>query len=93
MPSKKASVPAIVTSVPLRAGRPLVRASGTWDELEARAAELGDSYLELVGVFDPALAAQGWFGPPVLATLERGGGLATWAIAVDDLESQLRWAP
>ena len=54
---------------------------------------LGDSYLELIGVFDRDLASRGWLGPSVLAALERGGGLATWAIAVDDLESQLRWAP
>jgi hypothetical protein len=54
---------------------------------------LGDSYLELVGVFDRELAERGWLGPAVLAALERGGGLATWAIAVDDLEAQLRWAP
>lgn len=54
---------------------------------------LGDSYLELVGVFDPRLAGQSWLGRPVLAALERGGGLATWAIAVDDLAETLRWAP
>jgi exonuclease SbcD len=51
-------VPATVTSVPLRAGRPLVRAIGTWDELEARAEELADSYLDLtvrVGGADPEL--------------------------------------
>jgi hypothetical protein len=54
---------------------------------------LGDSYLELIGVFDRDLAARSWLGPAVLAALERGGGLATWAIAVDDLNAQLRWAP
>jgi glyoxalase-like protein len=54
---------------------------------------LGDSYLELIGVFDRELAGRGWFGPVVMAALERGGGLATWAIAVDDLDAQLRWAP
>jgi exonuclease SbcD len=51
-------VPATVTSVPLQAGRPLVRAIGTWDELEARAEELADSYLDLtvrVGGADPEL--------------------------------------
>ena len=52
---------------------------------------LGDSYLELVGVFDRALAETNWLGIPVLAALERGGGLATWAVAIDDLEAQLRW--
>ena len=54
---------------------------------------LGDSYLELIGVFDRELAARSWLGPAVLEALARGGGLATWAIAVDDLEAQLRWAP
>jgi catechol 2,3-dioxygenase-like lactoylglutathione lyase family enzyme len=53
---------------------------------------LGDSYLELIGVFDPSLAADTWLGRPVLATLETGGGLATWAVAVDDLDAELRWA-
>lgn len=53
----------------------------------------GDAYLELVGVFDRDLAASGWLGPVVLAALERGGGLATWAVAVDDLPAHLRWAP
>jgi hypothetical protein len=52
---------------------------------------LGDSYLELIGVFDPALAAESWIGRPVVASLEAGGGLATWAVAIDDLDSQLRW--
>ncbi len=36
-----------VTSIPLTSGRPLVRAEGTWDELEARAGELHESYLDL----------------------------------------------
>jgi len=52
---------------------------------------LGDSYLELIGVFDASLAADSWLGRPVLATLETGGGLATWAVAVDDLDAELRW--
>ena len=50
--------PARITSVPLGSGRPLVRATGTWDELEARADELGPSYLDLtvrVGGADPDL--------------------------------------
>lgn len=52
---------------------------------------LGDSYLELIGVFDRDLAAESWLGRPVLASIATGGGLATWAIAVDDLDGQLRW--
>ena len=54
---------------------------------------LGDSYLELIGVFDPKLAAESWLGAPTQATLDRGGGLATWAVAVDDLDAQLGWIP
>jgi hypothetical protein len=54
---------------------------------------LGDAYLELVGVFDRQLASRSWFGGPVLESLEHGGGLATWAIAVDDLDVAIRWAP
>jgi hypothetical protein len=50
---------------------------------------LGDSYLELVGVFDPALAAASWLGAPTLRTLDSGGGLATWAIATDELDGDL----
>jgi hypothetical protein len=54
---------------------------------------LGDAYLELVGAFDRDLAASNWFGRPVVAALEAGGGLATWAIAVDDVDEALRWGP
>ncbi len=38
---------ATVESVPITAGRRLVRVTGTWDEIEARAAELSDAYLDL----------------------------------------------
>ena len=38
---------ATVSSIPLTSGRPLVRAEGTWDELDARAEELRDVYLDL----------------------------------------------
>lgn len=54
---------------------------------------LGNAYLELVGVFDAELATRSWLGRPVLDALERGGGLVTWAVAVDDLAETLRWAP
>lgn len=64
-------------------------ALGTFNRL----AWFGDAYLELVGVFDRELAGRSWFGRPILAALERGGGLATWAIAVDDLDAAIRWAP
>jgi hypothetical protein len=54
---------------------------------------LGDAYLELIGAFDRHLAAESWLGRPVLASLEQGGGLVTWAIAVDDVDEALRWGP
>ena len=49
---------AVATSVPLVSGRSLVRATGTWDELEARVEELREHYLDLtipVGGADPEL--------------------------------------
>jgi hypothetical protein len=46
---------------------------------------LGDSYLELVGVFDVELARRSWLGRPTVAALERGGGLITFALASDAL--------
>jgi len=50
---------------------------------------LGDTYLELLGIFDPALAERSWIGAPTVETLSRGGGLATWAIATDALAIDL----
>ena len=50
---------------------------------------LGDSYLELIGVFDRGSAASSWIGAPTLRALEAGGGLATWAIASDDLAADV----
>jgi DNA repair protein SbcD/Mre11 len=38
---------ATIESVPLVSGRPLVRVTGTWDDIEARAPELAGSFLEL----------------------------------------------
>ena len=54
-----------------------------------RVAWLGDSYIELIGVFDRALAERSWIGQPTLRTLDAGGGLATWAIATDALDADL----
>ncbi len=54
---------------------------------------LGDTYLELIGVFDPALAATTWIGRPTLAALAAGGGLATWACATDDLAGDTERMP
>ncbi len=50
---------------------------------------LGDTYLELLGVFDRALAERSWIGAPAVEMLERGGGLATWAIATGALAADL----
>lgn len=50
---------------------------------------LGDTYLELIGVFDPELAAASWVGAPTLRALQRGGGLATWAIATDAIDDDV----
>lgn len=50
---------------------------------------LGDSYIELIGIFDRALAERSWIGVPTLRALESGGGLATWAIATDALDADL----
>ncbi len=50
---------------------------------------LGDAYLELIGVTDDALAAGSWIGRPTLAALDRGGGLATFALASDDLAADV----
>jgi len=50
--------PAKVSSLPLTTGRPLIRATGTWEELEARS-DLADAYLDLVVMTDgpdPGLA-------------------------------------
>ncbi len=50
---------------------------------------LGDSYVELVGIFDRGLAERAWLGRPVLAALRRGGGLATYALASSALASDV----
>ena len=50
---------------------------------------LGDTYLELIGVFDADLAAASWVGAPTLRALAGGGGLATWAIATDDIDDDV----
>jgi hypothetical protein len=50
---------------------------------------LGDTYLELIGIFDPKLAAASWIGAPADRALAAGGGLATWAVASDDLRADV----
>lgn len=48
---------------------------------------LGDTYIELVTVFDATLAEQSWLGRPTLRALERRGAEAiAWAISTDDLD-------
>ena len=51
---------------------------------------LADGYLELIGVFDRALALESWLGKPTLRALDRGGGLATLAVASDDIEHDVQ---
>lgn len=51
---------------------------------ENRIVPLGDGYLELLAVHDRGLAAGSAFGR---AVLERGDGLAGWAVAVDDVDA------
>jgi hypothetical protein len=50
---------------------------------------LGDTYLELIGVFDRALAERSWIGAPTVRALDAGGGLATWAAATDDIDGDV----
>src|SRR2546425_2843061 len=54
---------------------------------------LGDTYLELIGVFDHEIAEGSWLGAPTLRVLELGGGLATWAIATDALGATVAALP
>lgn len=50
---------------------------------------LGDSYLELIGVFDRDLAEHSWIGAPSVRALDAGGGLATWSVATDDIDGDV----
>lgn len=50
---------------------------------------LGDTYLEVIGIFDRRLAAHSWLGAPTLRAIEAGGGLATWAIATDSIDADV----
>jgi catechol 2,3-dioxygenase-like lactoylglutathione lyase family enzyme len=51
---------------------------------------LGDSYLELMGVFDAGLAGQRSIGASALAILQAGTeGFASFAIATDDIRSDV----
>jgi hypothetical protein len=58
--------------------------SGTWNRLVF----LGDTYLELIGVWDAGRAAAHPIGAAALATLQgAGAGLATLALATDGIAS------
>jgi hypothetical protein len=46
---------------------------------------LGDSYIELMGVFDEGLAATSWWGRHCLDVISRGGGYMGIAIATNDI--------
>jgi hypothetical protein len=51
---------------------------------------LGDSYIELLGIDDQALAAQAWFGPWALNVLEQAGaGYVGLGLVSDDLLSDV----
>jgi len=64
-----------------------VRGGGRHPRLgtENRLAWLGDSYIELVTVFDRELADASWLGQPALEALAKGVGLVTWAVASDSI--------
>ena len=55
-----------------------------------RIVPLGDTYLELIAVGDPAEAAASWFGRAVGEVASRGGGWFTWCAGDDDLEGTAR---
>jgi catechol 2,3-dioxygenase-like lactoylglutathione lyase family enzyme len=58
-----------------------------------RLAWFGDSYLELLAVSDPSAALGSWLGQAAIRLLdERDGGLAAFALASDDLESDVEAA-
>ncbi len=51
---------------------------------------LGDTYVELIGVWDRALAAANPIGAAALSALDAGTpGLVTWAIATDDARREV----
>jgi hypothetical protein len=62
---------------------------GTYNRL----AWLGDTYVELIGVFDRSLAPSGAVSRTVLAAMDAGAqGLVTYALASDDLAGDVeRW--
>lgn len=82
-PDPDAAAVELERSVGLRAGGGGRHdALGTWNRL----VWLGDTYLELIGVFDRGLAEGSWIGAPTVRALDAGGGLATWAVATDAID-------
>jgi catechol 2,3-dioxygenase-like lactoylglutathione lyase family enzyme len=68
------------------AGGGLHEAHGTYNRLFW----LGDSYVELMGVFDAELATHSWWGAHILAVLEKGtDSPAGVVLATDDLEAEV----
>jgi hypothetical protein len=55
-----------------------------------RIAFAGDAYLELIGVYDRRLAEGNAIGAAAVRALDDGGGLATYALADDELEHHVR---
>ncbi len=57
-----------------------------------RLAWFGDTYAELIGVFDPALTPSGAVSRAVAAALDAGrAGLVAYALATDDAAADLAW--
>lgn len=54
-----------------------------------RVAFLGDAYLELIGIEDRRAAERHPIGAAAIRALEGGGGLATYALADDEIESNV----
>ncbi len=50
---------------------------------------LGDSYIELMGVFDEPLAAESWWGTHMLGRIAAGGGYAGMALATDNVAADV----
>jgi catechol 2,3-dioxygenase-like lactoylglutathione lyase family enzyme len=88
----------IAVEDPDRAAERLAEALGVTEGGGGRHERLGtynrlvwlcDSYLELLGIHDPALARESWLGAPAVQVLAAGGGLATWAVATDAIEEDI----
>lgn len=56
---------------------------------ENRLVWFGDTYLELLGVWDPALASEGWLGAPTIRAAAAGGGLASWVVTTADVAAEV----